>query len=226
MARAPRVYRADFDGVHEWIVAAPNQRAALDAFGVSQDLFAQGRAGVESDEEAVAAARAAPGRPLRRMKGSDDPFALPDGDGGGWAAALKAAPKGASRAAPKAAVTGKAKAGAAKAPKPAPPPRQDSPKSLPSPPAGASKRRAPARKKPDPPAPVRKAPDRRPLMQAQAALKSFGREEAKALRELEQARRDLERREAKVRADLEKRRAALEREVARARKLYEDAQDG
>ena len=58
-----KTYEAEIDGLHQWIVAAPNQRAALDAFGVHQDLFAQGLARPTSETGAVEAANASPGSP-------------------------------------------------------------------------------------------------------------------------------------------------------------------
>jgi hypothetical protein len=103
MARKPKVYAADIDGLHEWIVAAPNQAEALAAFGISQNLFAQGRATTTSDEDAVAAAAAAPGVPLRRLKGSSDAFAPIEavGDEKAWSRAAKAAGVKPGRAKPK-----------------------------------------------------------------------------------------------------------------------------
>ena len=77
--RQPKVYWAEIDGLNEWIVAAPNRTAALEAFGVRQDLFAQGAAGEETEADKIEAARAEPGVPLRRPKGSKAPFARPDG---------------------------------------------------------------------------------------------------------------------------------------------------
>jgi len=91
-ARSPKVYAADLDGVHEWIVAAPNQRAALDALGVHQDLFAQGRASVERDPVKVEAARDQPGVPLRRARGSTEDFEPAGTADSAWSAALRAAP--------------------------------------------------------------------------------------------------------------------------------------
>jgi hypothetical protein len=88
MARL-KTYTAEIDGLHEWIVAAPNQQAALDAFGVNQNLFAQGAAGVTTDVVAVKAAEAQPGVPLRRAKGSKDAFEAAGG-GSGWTLALEA----------------------------------------------------------------------------------------------------------------------------------------
>jgi hypothetical protein len=70
-----KVYRTAL-GFHESVVAAPNQRAALDAWGVSQNLFAEGAAEVEKDAAAVEAALAAPGQPLRRPLGSTGAYRL------------------------------------------------------------------------------------------------------------------------------------------------------
>jgi hypothetical protein len=91
MARKPKVYAAEIDGLHEWIVAAPNQADALAAFGVNQNLFQQGLARTTEEPEALAAAQASPGMPLRRLKGSNEPY-RPAGAGGAdaWAQAAKA----------------------------------------------------------------------------------------------------------------------------------------
>jgi len=113
-ARAPRVYAAEIDGVHEWIVAAANQREALDALGVNQDLFAQGLARPERDPVKVEAARDQPGVPLRRAKGSKAAFEAAGDGGSAWAAALEATPKGKKAAKPAA----KAPTGAPKRPPP------------------------------------------------------------------------------------------------------------
>lgn len=78
MAKAPRrlkVYQAQF-GFHDSVVAAPNQAAALAAWGIRQNLFAEGRAEVSDDPAAVDAALAHPEIPLRRAIGSGDPFTL------------------------------------------------------------------------------------------------------------------------------------------------------
>jgi hypothetical protein len=89
-ARQPKVYWAEIDGLNEWIVAAPNRAEALAAFGVRQNLFAEGAAGEESGPDKVEAARAQPGVPLRRPKGSKAAFSAPTG-ASDWSAA---APKG------------------------------------------------------------------------------------------------------------------------------------
>jgi len=80
MARAPRlkVFAAQF-GFHDSVVAAPSQAKALEAWGIRQNLFAEGRAAVTDDPDAIAAALAHPGTPLRRAVGSKDPFSLEPG---------------------------------------------------------------------------------------------------------------------------------------------------
>src|ERR1700743_1731207 len=73
--RKLKVYQAPF-GFHESVVAAPNQTAALRAWGSHQNLFAEGLAKITTDAAAVAAALKHPETPLRRAIGSDDPFEL------------------------------------------------------------------------------------------------------------------------------------------------------
>lgn len=114
-----KTYAAEIDGLHDWIVAAPNQAAALEAFGVGQNLFAQGLASVETDAEKVKCALAHPGVPLRRLKGSSDAFGPVAANApSGWEAALAAAAN-----APKADKPGKKASKAAK-PEPLPPSRR------------------------------------------------------------------------------------------------------
>jgi hypothetical protein len=120
MAARLKTYAAEIDGLHEWIVAAPNQAAALEAFGVGQNLFAQGAARVESDPEKIRCALAHPGVPLRRLKGSNDPFGPVAANApSGWEAALEAAAR-----APKADKAQDRKAGKAARPEPLPPSRR------------------------------------------------------------------------------------------------------
>ncbi|PVM83371.1 hypothetical protein [Caulobacter endophyticus] len=80
MAKAVRlkVYAAQF-GFHDSVVAARSQAAALAAWGTRQNLFAEGRAKVSDDPDAIAAALAHPEVPLRRAIGSKDPFSLEPG---------------------------------------------------------------------------------------------------------------------------------------------------
>lgn len=73
--RKLKVFRAQF-GFHDSVVAAPNQAAALRAWGVRQNLFAEGKAVITDDPQAVDAARTHPETPLRRAVGSQDPFQL------------------------------------------------------------------------------------------------------------------------------------------------------
>jgi hypothetical protein len=63
-------------GFFDTVVAATSQTAALRAWSVYQNLFAQGRARLATDLDAIAAATHTPGRPLRRVAGTDDPFEL------------------------------------------------------------------------------------------------------------------------------------------------------
>lgn len=63
-------------GFHDVVVAASSQKAALEAWGVHANLFAQGAARITQEPELVAAALAQPGTPLRR--GFPIDAALPD----------------------------------------------------------------------------------------------------------------------------------------------------
>jgi len=69
MARQLKVFRAHL-GFFDTIVAAPSRKAALEAWGVRQDLFAEGEAAVSDDKAEIAAATANPGVVLRRTAGS------------------------------------------------------------------------------------------------------------------------------------------------------------
>lgn len=68
-------------GFHDVIVAAPSQKAALAAWDVRENLFANDAASVAEDPAAVEAALAAPGTVLRRAAGTSDPF-LPEAEAG------------------------------------------------------------------------------------------------------------------------------------------------
>jgi hypothetical protein len=63
-------------GFFESVVAAPNQAAALRAWGTHQNLFASKDAKVSTDKAAVAAALEHPGTPLQRAIGTKDPFQI------------------------------------------------------------------------------------------------------------------------------------------------------
>ena len=70
MAKARlKVYQTQM-GFAEAIVAASNQKAALNAWGTHQNLFAEGMASITEDAEAVEAASAKPGVVLQRPAGS------------------------------------------------------------------------------------------------------------------------------------------------------------
>ena len=73
MAARLKVFTAR-QGFFETVVAAPSQKAALQAWGVRQDLFKEGQAAV-ADDPAAQAALDQPGVVLRRMAGSNAPFA-------------------------------------------------------------------------------------------------------------------------------------------------------
>jgi type IV secretory pathway VirB10-like protein len=79
LAKAPKprlkVFQAQF-GFYDTVVAAPNQAAALRAWGIHQNLFAGGQARITEDPQAVEAALAHPETPLKRAVGSTEPFAL------------------------------------------------------------------------------------------------------------------------------------------------------
>lgn len=49
-------------GFDDWVIAAPSQKAALEAWDVSQNLFASGEAFVTIDAKAVALAMKTPGK--------------------------------------------------------------------------------------------------------------------------------------------------------------------
>lgn len=74
-SRRLKVFQAQI-GFYDTVVAAPSQAAALRAWGVRQNLFAEKRAQLADDPDAVAAALAYPETPLKRPLGSGDPFAL------------------------------------------------------------------------------------------------------------------------------------------------------
>ena len=61
-------------GFFDTVVAAPSQKAALQAWGSRQNLFRDGTAKQASDPDAIAAALARPGVVLKRLAGSKDPF--------------------------------------------------------------------------------------------------------------------------------------------------------
>ena len=73
--RKLKVVQAQF-GFYDTVVASASQAAALRAWGIHQNLFADGLASITEDTQAIEAALAHPETPLRRAVGSTDPFAL------------------------------------------------------------------------------------------------------------------------------------------------------
>ena len=74
MAARLKVYRSHIV-FYETVVAAPSQKAALEAWDVRQNLFAEGAAEVTDDPDTVKAALAQPGVVLKRAAGSNDVYA-------------------------------------------------------------------------------------------------------------------------------------------------------
>lgn len=73
MARKLKTYVAE-SGFFELAVAAPSMKAALDAWGITVNLFQQGLARQTDNAAIIAAAEASPGRVLRRPIGSKGAF--------------------------------------------------------------------------------------------------------------------------------------------------------
>jgi colicin import membrane protein len=73
MPRKLKVYETT-QGFYDLAVAAPSMKAALEAWGSSNNLFHHGFARQTDDSEVIAAAMARPGLVLRRPVGSTKPF--------------------------------------------------------------------------------------------------------------------------------------------------------
>ena len=116
MARQLKVFSTAAGFVNA-VVAAPSQKAALEAWGVRDNLFASGAATVVTDPDLIAQALATPGEIVR----------VPISTDAGFLAAAKPPPAAASAAsktnAPKASATSAPPA--AQVPRPAPPPPPD-----------------------------------------------------------------------------------------------------
>lgn len=65
-----KVFRTPI-GFHDAYVAAPSQKAALEAWGSHADLFARGVAEVVTDEDLMIEPLANPGQVIRRARGSE-----------------------------------------------------------------------------------------------------------------------------------------------------------
>jgi hypothetical protein len=77
-SRKLKVFQAQI-GFFDTVVAAPSRAAALRAWGVRQDLFAENLAYPTEDPDAVRAALAHPEIPLKRPAGGSDPFEVEPG---------------------------------------------------------------------------------------------------------------------------------------------------
>lgn len=71
MARKLKVYRTPI-GFHDAYVAAPSQKAALQAWGTDTDLFARGVAEQVTDAALMEEPLAHPGKVIRKTRGSVD----------------------------------------------------------------------------------------------------------------------------------------------------------
>ena len=70
MARKLKVYRTPI-GFHDAYVAAPTQKAALEAWGADRNLFARGDAEIVTDAKLTRAPLAHPGEVIRVARGSE-----------------------------------------------------------------------------------------------------------------------------------------------------------
>lgn len=66
-----KVYRTAA-GFHDAYVAAPSQKAALEAWGSDHNLFARGIAEIVTDEKLTAEPLASPGKVIKRLRGTAD----------------------------------------------------------------------------------------------------------------------------------------------------------
>jgi hypothetical protein len=73
MARPLKVFKTHI-GFYDLIVAAPSMKAAAEAWGAHERLFAQGLAEKTQEAEAVKAALAEPGVVLKRLHGKKGPY--------------------------------------------------------------------------------------------------------------------------------------------------------
>lgn len=69
MARPLKVFRTPI-GFHDAYVAAPSQKAALDAWGTDANLFARGMAEIVTDPELTREPLAVPGKVIKRARGT------------------------------------------------------------------------------------------------------------------------------------------------------------
>ncbi|MES2043772.1 MAG: hypothetical protein V4475_07830 [Pseudomonadota bacterium] len=197
MPRQLKVYRTPI-GFHDAYVAAPSQKAALEAWGTDANLFARGVAELVTDPALTREPLASPGTVVRRLRGSaDDHFA--------------ALPR--TRA---------------KRPRKAEPPADDAPARSAPTPRAAKAEAAPQPPKSRPPPSPKPRPSRAKLDAAEEALDAIDRrhrEELAAMRRREEAlakeRRAIEQRQAreveKLMRARERVKEAYDRAIARWR---------
>ena len=77
-----KVFRTPI-GFHDAYVAAPSQKAALEAWGADSNLFAQGIAEQVEDPKLAEAALERPGEVVKVLRGSEDEHVAALGKGGG-----------------------------------------------------------------------------------------------------------------------------------------------
>ncbi len=101
MARALKVFRTPI-GFHDAYVAAPTQKAALEAWGTDRNLFARGDAEIVTDPKLTKEPLAKPGIVIRKARGSAaEQIAALGKDGAASAEKAAAAPEPAKRTAPR-----------------------------------------------------------------------------------------------------------------------------
>lgn len=101
--RKLKVFRTPV-GFHDAYVAAPSQKAALQAWGTDTNLFARGAAEQVTDPELTKEPLARPGEVIRRLRGSDEEQIAALGKAGTGAAKTRTSPasgKGGQKKPPK-----------------------------------------------------------------------------------------------------------------------------
>src|ERR1700761_9603412 len=74
MARKLKTFQTSL-GFYDLAIAAPSMKAALEAWGAGSNLFHQGVAKETDDPDVVSATMSKPGVVLKRLAGSNGPFA-------------------------------------------------------------------------------------------------------------------------------------------------------
>jgi hypothetical protein len=97
-----KVFRTPI-GFHDAYIAAPSQKAAMQAWGTDKDLFARGEAELVTDPALTAEPLASPGKVIKRLRGTaaEHIASLPDEKPAGRPKKTKAAPKEQSERGPR-----------------------------------------------------------------------------------------------------------------------------